>query len=145
MKLFEYIDLPKIPEYLTQEIYNSINNPDAFPGKSKIYSIHDGTKPLYEFVHQYFDSNYLVQAQQIIGGTELPMHTDFRRNCTYNFLIDCGGEDVYTSFYNEDRTLIERHKIEPFRWHLLNTSVLHGVTGTELGRNRVGVSVFLHK
>jgi hypothetical protein len=145
MKNFEYVDFPKVPEHLYPEIYKSIlDNPDEFQntGPTNRYTIHNGTPLLYEFIGTFLDSTYLVQPQKIFGGYNTPIHIDTRRNFTYNYLIDCGGSEVYTNFYSQDLNLIEHHCIEPFRWHRLNVECLHNVTNTVLGRTRVALTVF---
>jgi hypothetical protein len=142
---FEYVNFPSIPKELYKEIHKSIlDNPDEFqtPGPVNRYTIHNGTAPLYEFVSTFLDSSYLVQPQKIFGGYVTPIHIDTRRNFTYNYLIDCGGDEVYTNFYDKDLNLIEQHCIEPFRWHRLNVECLHNVTGTTPGRTRVALTVF---
>jgi hypothetical protein len=142
---FEYVDFPEIPKHLHIEIYKSIlDNPDLFQntGLTNRYTIHEGTAPLYEFVSTFLDASYLVQPQKIFGGYVTPVHIDTRRNFTYNYLIDCGGSEVYTNFYDKDKNLIESHCIEPFRWHRLNVECLHNVTGTVFGRTRVALTVF---
>jgi hypothetical protein len=143
MQNFKYIEYPKVPDELIAEIHKSVNNnPDLFPRKSKIYTIHNCTQPLYDFAHQYFDQTYSVQAQRIIGGHPMVVHFDARRDFTNNYIIDCGGDAVYTNFYSEQQQLIEQHKIEPFRWHQLDVRTLHNVSGTVAGRNRIALCVF---
>ena len=144
---FEYLELPALPPELIPEIYKSIEiNPDLFPKKCDYYTIHNGTSPLYDFVRPYFNNIGLVQVQKFLGGYSVPIHTDQRRNSTCNYIVSTGGTDVLTNWYrpniDNELDLIESHKIEPFRWHRINVTTLHNITGTIAGQSRIALCVF---
>ena len=57
-----------------------------------------------------------------------------------NYIIDPGGDNVLTKFYNDDKEEIDSIKIEPFRWHLFDTTVYHNVVNLEPGRIRFALT-----
>jgi hypothetical protein len=87
-------------------------------------------------------------------------HCDLRA-WALNYVIVPGGEKVETIFWQEeDQPLVRepatyrngttsakldevwRVQIEPHRWHLLNTNVIHSVTGvTDMQKPRQGISI----
>lgn len=93
------------------------------------------------------------------GGTDHLPHTDsFPRRWVLNYNIQLGGDNVLTSFYQEknqplfrdhltrptsldDLELLETIKIEPFRWHVLSSLVIHGVTGIESKRMAISIGI----
>lgn len=88
-------------------------------------------------------------------------HTDSQRNYTLMYVLECGGADVQTVFYHEsgetivrDNALmptnidamreIDRIKILPHTWVLLNSRILHSVdniSGTRISL-QIGLSTF---
>jgi hypothetical protein len=72
------------------------------------------------------------------------MHTDYGRKYAFNYIIDTGGDDVRTNWYDNiiDKNIIESHKIEPFRWHVIAVNPeLHGVDGIHPDRKRISISL----
>lgn len=147
---FEYLELPSLPPALLAEIHKSIDlNPNLFPGNDPGYTIHNGTMPLYEFLRPFFDDSYQIQVQQFLGGHLVPIHKDYRRNITCNYIIELGGPKVFTHWYelniDNNYDLIESHKIEPFRWHRIRVQTPHNISGTVTGQNRISLCAFQPK
>ena len=147
---FEYLDnLPIIPNELISEVHASIlKYPNDFKVSFKTdYRRHAVTEQLKEFVKLSFN-NHVIKIQII--ENKLEIHRDIGRTVAYNYLIDSGGSNVETCFYEdmtvdipvyENKTfrLIEKIKIEEHRWHCLNVSNLHNVIN--LTSPRIAITV----
>ena len=70
----------------------------------------------------------------------LPVHKDTNRHVAYNYIIDQGGDEVYTCFYDDDQNLIEKVNIETGRWHKLDVQTFHNVEG--MTRPRIALTVY---
>lgn len=128
MNNFEYINLPKIPDELIPELYQSIKDDDV--RQSYIgYTLYHFKPNLKQFILNLFGEGFTCAIQVIAG--EQPIHIDYGREVAHNYIIDLGGEHVTTSFYKDLTGLdkLENICIEPHRWHKLNVSVPHGVEG----------------
>ncbi len=147
-KLCKKIDLPSIPDSLLTSFDEVVSN---YIETTKGWTLENGT-----FASYYMDTknssrsklrNWLKTTfdkhdikcespngftyQALIDGVKI--HTDKHREYVYNYIIDPGGSDVYTVFYNENKEEIYRVKIEPKSWYRLHTKTLHtvlGITGT---------------
>jgi hypothetical protein len=91
----------------------------------------------------------LFYGVQIMQGM-VPKHTDRSHSnlvpeCKLVYLVDPGGANVKTRFWDGDMPLRE-FIIEPLRWHLIQVNVVHSVEGIENNRKRWGVTTqMLHK
>ena len=149
MILFQYLNaLPPIPEHLLQDPY--------LPDESKI-GFQDGEYTrwalrykLEDWLYNNISQQVFISGLQIITG-DIPLHCD-KRHWALNYIIDPGGDTVKTSLHKlpGEPTLQKPSArawnatqseelysviIEPFRWHIINTHVLHrvdGVTGKRL-------------
>jgi hypothetical protein len=71
----------------------------------------------------------------------ISVHKDTGRKIIYNYLLDQGGDNVYTKFYSEDKsTEIFSVKIPLKKWHKIDTSFYHNVIGIE--RPRISICVY---
>lgn len=156
MLLYQYLDaLPPIPAHLTK-------NPEI-PDESKI-GFRDGIyarwapRPeLKEWLSNNVSTDVTLAGVQTIEG-DVPLHCD-KRKWALNYILDTGGSSVVTGFYKlpKESTLqppAARAKFAndaeelatvvfvPGRWHLLNTHILHSVSGV-IGK-RVAVTIGLN-
>lgn len=91
-------------------------------------------QPLFDF-----DITNRIFYQIIKKG--ISTHKDIGRKIIYNYILDQGGDDVYTNFYKEDKeTQSFSVKIPLHTWHTLDTTYYHNVVGIE--RPRVAISVY---
>jgi hypothetical protein len=56
------------------------------------------------------------------------------------YLIEPGGDNVLTKFYNDDQEEIDSIQIEPFRWHLFDATVFHNVVNIQPGKLRFAIT-----
>lgn len=169
--LFSYLNFPVLPKHLEQMVLDAKNDVDldkfAKANEREVY----GTKiafvpdPVSEWVHENVLSkmpkNYnqygefaCIHRHSYLDFTGeswkykyknaqgvVPMHKDFGRHYAINYMVDTGGENVYTVWWDDNFKEIKRDKVELSRWCILSTKVLHGVEGIEPGRDRVGIGL----
>jgi hypothetical protein len=143
----EYLNLPKIPEDLIVDIYQTIRNT---PVENR-HSNKEGTdaekhgawnsikasENLKKFVETIFDFKHDVHI--FVLSDDLPMHKDNTRNIAYNYILETG--DAATNFHDNDSKIVESHFINRFAWHKLDVSQYHSVNIPKGPRILVSVSV----
>lgn len=173
----EYVNYPTVPDNLLLEPKTILDLPNfIYAGDAekhrpefakKHYFIKRVSPELKEWLINTFP--FQITAYYFIFGELMKPHTDFRKT-TYNYVIDEGGDDIYTESYNrefiegdlvrwgelrkdaglesnwnKDDPLItltsERAKIKT--WMKLNATVPHGTIG-KITRPRIILSVIPH-
>ena len=144
----EYLDLPKIPDYLLVDIYQTIRNTSAADRhsnkegtdaeKSAAWNSIKASDKLKQFVAPLFEDEHDVHI--FVLSADLPMHKDNTRDAAYNYVLETGN--ALTNFHNNDETIIESHSITTFQWHKLDVSTYHSVSIPN--GPRVVVSVSIH-
>jgi hypothetical protein len=141
---FKYLDYPSLPKDLYQEVYKSVNlNPNHFTFlKAPYYKIHEATRPLRNFITSIIpESNKKVISVQVLKG-RIPIHTDTGRTSAFNYIIEPGGDNVYTCFYkNKNLIEFEYHNIESHRWHFLDVTTLHNVINIQKDSLRIAITI----
>lgn len=159
----KYLD--HLPQPDKELCYAHLGRGDAKHGSSTDASAKYQRYSFNEQLNQWFLDNIVHEyvfvgsgVSIVDGGPYHRVHTDITRVYTLNYLFETGGTDVITSFYQEkdqsvirepglyiddttDLELIESFKLETGRWHVLNTRILHGVTG--LVGPRIGIQIGL--
>lgn len=150
MMLFNYLDyIPELPAELVHDVINheTINRSWFYDERYKFYRVSESLK---EWVYANIKDVTKVGIQEITGNL-LP-HIDRGRTKAINYLITTGGGSLchysYNGVYEQDRfvsldlvTEISRINIEPFKWHMINTQVLHGVDNITSPRLALTVNV----
>lgn len=126
-KNFEYLDyIPKLPENLEKYVFDSILGKDLFHKKNDVYKIFDAHFYLKEYLKDFFHlSIYNIRVQVINADTMI--HIDHNRIKAINYIISSGGDNVITSFYNDDLSLIEKILIKEKKWHRIKVDTKHSV------------------
>jgi hypothetical protein len=86
------------------------------------------------------DETYYPVVQTI--SNSLAVHVDTNRTYVYNFLLDCGGDDVHTFWTDQvkdDADVVYDIVIPKGIWHRLNTGDPHGVKNIQ--SNRIAISI----
>ena len=148
----EYLDLPRIPDDLIVDIYQTIRNtklkdrhsePKSTDAeKNTAWNSIKASNKLKEYVKSLFDVDVDDVHIFVLSG-DLPTHKDNTRDVAFNYVLETG--DSYTNFHDEDKNIIEQNNIEPFRWHKLNVKKYHSVTIPKPPRVLVSVSIFWKK
>ena len=136
-----YLDhFPIVPNYLIKEARQVlIDNKNIFHQPDyKNYKIFEAPINLKNFVNEFLPNHY-VFVHSI--NEHLLIHRDYKRKTAYNYIIDSGGLDVETCFYDNNCNLISKFKIDKCRWHRLDVSILHNVVN--LTNNRIAITANL--
>lgn len=144
----EYLDLPKIPEELIVDIYQTIRNTvpkerhsvpeNTDAEKHNAWNSIKASDRLKEFTRSIFEFEHDVHIFVLSGN--LPVHKDNTRDVAYNYVLETGGAS--TNFHDADKVLAEEHNIEPFRWHKLDVKEFHSVLIPQPPRVLVSVSIY---
>lgn len=142
-------------------------NPDrqlSDGSKNILYQRWELTANLEKWIRENITANFDTAGIQILDfsarqSERLLPHTDSSpRRWVLNYSISAGGDNVITSFYQEkdhpivrdplcrpdsieNLELLESHKIQCFRWHLLKTCVIHEVVGVTSQRIAISLGI----
>lgn len=141
--LYEEVNIPKIPEELLlgsiQDIANTYKNVSPVKGYDRFESWRIEDKKFAAWAKLHFPDSNRYSYQAVRNG--LKTHVDFYRREVYNYILDPGGKNVYTVFYDETHTKeIYRIKIPSRTWHKLNVKVPHNVIG--ITATRLAITIF---
>ena len=147
MSNVEYLDLPKIPDYLLVDIYQTIRNTPAADRhsnkegtdaeKNAAWNSIKASDKLKQFVATLFQEEHDVHI--FVLSADLPMHKDNTRDVAYNYVLETGN--ALTNFHNEEEVVVEAHEIKQFIWHKLNVLNYHSVSIPNGPRIVVSVSI----
>jgi len=143
-----YLDLPKVPDSIIKQLnYNydeyEINDPNIYPPQTNTW-----TKTFNSEINQWCQQHISPTLYWgfMIMHSDLRPHTDVKTELKLTYLIRTGGDNVKTEFYEDDKvTLIESVIIEPFRWHLFRSDIVHAVKGIEPDHTRFSVSASIFR
>lgn len=165
MNYFEYLDtLPLVSSDLLNEVrYVASNSKSTFVDtKHSTYQIYSLHGKIAEFTKSIFNFKHSVSVQVIKNG--VPVHVDIGRKVAYNYIIETGGSNVLTAYFNIDDFIQDRNNrhlklfpkldcpfaeplytvcIESNRWHKLNVSLPHTVLNIESERMAITVTPHL--
>jgi hypothetical protein len=186
MLFYKQLDLPKIPKKflsfdpLDQTMTSHAVDDIKFDyGKDHLCENQIITPPhylvrmvKYEELNAWL-SQYLPKIPNIVFSQVIPadsgkmiVHTDIKRIATLNYMIDLGGDNVTTNWYQErGQDIIRKEKTPGYQtdtgyveysnldlldstvlqkncWYLLRTNVLHDVTQITSTRKYLGISYF---
>lgn len=160
---FAYLNLPSIPPEFESLVYdnlkligvdpllNHLNTKEA-PNHNITYVPAELTawilKNIMEPINSpFYPGSMMIHAVQYMkhkeGNGVLPIHYDYGRNFTLNYLFETGGDNVVTSWYLDDKkTITDQVVVEPRRWCIMRVKpTYHGVHGIEWGKHRIMVGV----
>ena len=149
-----YEDWPKLDDSLIQEaLYIRDNEENIFPFKSSPYKLYLLNDLLKNFTSKFLKFNHKIHLHSF---NFVPIHIDVNRTEAYNYIIDTGGPNVKTLFYNlNDFTIlgpgdikkvnencepVEAVSIRPNVWHKINVSVPHTVINIETVRTGLTIT-----
>jgi hypothetical protein len=144
----EYLDLPRIPDELIVDIYQTIRNTptkdrhsepkNTDAEKNNAWNSIKASEKLKEFTKSIFEFEHDVHIFVLSG--DLPIHKDNTRDTAYNYVLETGSAS--TNFHDEDKNLVEVNDIETFKWHKLDVKKFHSVLIPQPPRVLVSVSVY---
>ena len=148
----QYINLPTIPrdiiEVAIKNIPTCISNAQAKKyatvqerdsnqedGKTKFLHVTNSTYIWSDFENQALDAwckqnicKDMYFGFQIMIG-DVAIHKDIGTSIKFCYLIQSGGDNVITTFYDDDKvTPLDSYCIELEKWHILKVNTCHGVS-----------------
>jgi hypothetical protein len=181
-KFYEQVNLPPIPENLIEiekinltsvnTSYNIEHTKNNIPINSCVYQYgmmphhHPLTTWLKTFLKDISFTFFQKQINTVKDGYSTHIvHSDIRRKKALNYILDEGGSDVITSWYQEigkplyrnkllgnqqsdlgpvyyeNLELLDSAKFKKGNWYLIDTSVLHDVDFIETERCSISISI----
>lgn len=136
--MYSYLDLPKVPTELILPLEEILKLENIFGGATDKYTIHECQNELRDFLQQLFPSYTKFRYQTLREG--VPVHIDRGRTEAINYLIDTGGDNVSTVWYEYDWTTPFLEKVfEAHRWHKLQVDIYHGVSNIKTCRYAITI------
>jgi len=140
-KYYQYINLPRIPDSILSKINYDFNSYDT-----KVTTpdgVYTWTDSYNQEINSWCQENIcrdMYWAFQIIRG-DFAIHKDRGTKTKFCYLLETGGSNVVTSFYDEDKTtVVDSVVLDPHRWHILKVDSYHGVTGIEPDKVRFSIT-----
>lgn len=132
---FEYLDLPRLPQHIIDDIYNTIEEckltsvplNEKYPTWQSFRPSKNVRDHIINLINT--DAEHVLEHDVHISflNGNLPIHNDTCRDTAFNYVIQPGGKTM-TNFWSDDMQVkIEEHNIEEHRWHKLNVKKNHSV------------------
>jgi hypothetical protein len=168
MLLFQYLDaLPAIPKDLidNMSIGDNIRITKTDLPMEATYSRWTINSEIINWLHTNISTNIdLAGLQKMTWTDSAPAYKRIvrphcaQRRWAINYIIEPGGSEVTTTFYRQpgfpivrepftrilvdsELTILEQKIIEPNRWHILNTNVLHGIENAVTQRQAITIGL----
>lgn len=138
--MIRYLELPKIPNSIIDNLpadWKQYDQKVSYSGSN--YTWTDSFNQEINSWCQEHISQGMYFGFQIMTGN-VPMHKDVGTLTKLVYLLQPGGKNVTTNFYNDDRTLAHSFVIEPFRWHVLRADSFHSVDHIEPDQVRFSIT-----
>jgi hypothetical protein len=140
-----YLDLPPVPEELIESvdtIINSLPKPTntLVPSNFTYFETRHVSNTLLEWSHQTFKDKVQGIKYQIIKPN-IPIHKDIGRTVAFNYVIQTGGENSATCFFDDNKKLLFKEIVPANHWHRIRTDMYHTVAG--INSLRIAISVVL--
>ena len=136
-RYIQYINLPPIPKEIVQNLPKDIGVYTKQTEQNYHWS--DSYNEKLNIWAQQNISQEIYFAFQMMTG-DLPAHKDGGTLTKFVYILDTGGSNVVTKFWDDDFNLLDEYVIEPQRWHILKADTYHSVEGIEENRYRWSVT-----
>ena len=144
---FTYLNIPSVPESLIESVTAIIDKPpkpeSSIPSSYYYFQTRLVSKELEIWIKDVFQKDCFVQYQIVRNGIHI--HKDNGREVAFNYIIETGGPQAATCFYDDDKKFICSEIIKPKIWHRLKTDVNHDVRNCTGHRVAISVQVFDYK
>lgn len=132
-----YPEIPALPKDLQDDILSITQGEGSLIFESyDNFLLYPLNQRLKDWAWEHFPKANAQKIQKLKNS--VIAHIDMDRKLAYNFLIDAGGTDVHTKFFDSldnDAKVVEDHVLETGIWHSLTVDVPHSVeniTGTRI-------------
>lgn len=120
------LDLPKIPKELILPIKEVLQLENIFGGRSKNYTIHECQPELSKYLKELFPECTKFRYQTLTK--DVPIHTDRGRDFAINYIIETGGPDAETCWYEDYmQQPIDTVVLPKEEWYKLTVDIHHTV------------------
>ena len=136
-RYIQYVNLPKIPADIISSLPQDIESYNK-ETQGNYHWTNTHNEQLNEWAQQHI-SNDIYFAFQMMTG-DLERHKDIGTLTKFVYIIDTGGCNVVTKFWDDDLRLLDEYVIEPHRWHILKADTYHSVEGIEADKHRWSVT-----
>jgi len=124
----QFVNLPKIPQEIIDRLPTDI---EQYSKKSTFHNYtwsDDFNQSINEWCQQHICKEIYWACQFATG--DLPKHIDRPTNIKFVYLLDTGGDQVYTKFWSEDgNTLLSQYLVPLHQWCIIKVNSLHSPEG----------------
>tara|TARA_A100001035_G_C27701525_1_gene462697 strand:- start:473 stop:973 length:501 start_codon:yes stop_codon:yes gene_type:complete len=158
-KTFEYIDgitvddsllLKSVTDILDaglkstwkQEERKSFNLDEQYNIKTSVYDQFEVQSEVVSAITKQLSFNIHpdhIRYQVLRAG--IPKHTDAKRYGIINYIINAGGDNVVTKWYDSDDNVIETRVVEEKKWYKMKTDIDHTIEGMTSDRLMLSISL----
>jgi hypothetical protein len=142
MKKVKRIHLPKVPDVFGQDIIKVIKEGQDISAGDGNYltqvSWKDAPANLQHWCTENICDSIRWGIQSLVA--DLPRHKDIGTECKFLYLIEDGGNNVFTRYYNDEGALISEYILQKKVWYIIDTQTFHDVTGLLPGQTRIAIS-----
>lgn len=143
---FWFVSLPVIPQNLLDTLtvsaeHDPVQRTHANGFKTGRYNVHMLDPLVVEWLSDVLEIKHVRARVQVISSKGMNIHKDVGRTFALNYIIDPGGDNVLTHFYDQSKELIESIHIPSKTFHMLRTQVYHSVSGLDPDKQRIALSV----
>jgi hypothetical protein len=140
-RYIQYLNLPQIPKEIFDTIPTDFSLYESkYKAKIDTYMWTDSHN---QQLNEWCQTNIcpdMYFAFQIITG-DMGMHKDIGTRVKINYLVQTGGDNVLTEFFDDDQTTqLASYTIDAHRWHILKADTYHGVTNVAPGQVRFSIT-----
>ena len=135
--MIEFLDLPDPPIIDIESVKLKKND---WEGNKEIYGLYNCENELTDFLKSLFPECTRFRYQTLKDG--VPRHIDVGRSVCYNYILQAGGSNVETVWWNDNKE-IYRTCIPEKKWHKLDVSIEHSIENIET--ERVSITTFKYK
>lgn len=136
----QWLNIPKIPDDLLDRLPRDFNMYEKLTSYENVFYRSDS---FIDEIRAWCETNVSDTVNwgfQIITG-DAPKHRDLRVNVKFHYVIETGGQQVYTHFWKEDGSNIKKSIMIPRnKWHILKVDELHSVQGITDGMTRFSLT-----
>jgi len=136
-KYIRYINLPPIPQTIIDELPIDIINYETQKNGNYHWTASHNEK-LNSWCRENICNEMYFAFQLMVG--DLPIHKDIDTQTKFVYILEPGGSQVYTKFWDDDENFLDEYIIESNRWHILKADTNHSVTGIEPGKIRWSIT-----
>lgn len=158
-KTFEYIDGITIDDSLLlksvtdifdaglkstwkQEERKSFNLDEQYDIKTSVYDQFEVQEEVIQAITKQlsFDISPKQVVYQVLRAG-IPKHTDAKRYGIINYIINAGGDNVVTKWYDSNDNVIETRVVEEKKWYKMKTDIDHTIEGMTSDRLMLSISL----